>query len=127
MKQIFSVIVWCIAVVAAPSHMEGAGIPDVQTAQQLHELAKGKGLPLLVEFYSPWCHPCRSLDNKREEWARMLQGRMQLCRVNITVARSLMRAYNITSTPTLLHLNLRCREIQRKVGNVDIVQYIESL
>jgi thioredoxin 2 len=74
-------------------------------------------LPVLVDFWAPWCGPCRAMAPAFEQAARQLAGRALLVKVNSDENPGLSQRYAIRSIPTLVRLD-GGRESQRQSGAV---------
>ena len=74
-------------------------------------------LPVLVDFWAPWCGPCRVMAPAFEQAARQLAGRALLVKVNSDDNPGLSQRYGIRSIPTLVRLD-GGRESQRQSGAV---------
>ena len=75
---------------------------------------KGK-LPVLVDFYSNWCPPCKMLEPIFEELAKELAGKIKFLRLNIDENREMAIKYGVMSIPTLI-LFKNGQEEKRIVG-----------
>jgi thioredoxin-like negative regulator of GroEL len=59
-------------------------------------------VPVLVEFWAPWCAPCRRLEQPLADLARDLGGRLRVVRVNVDTSPRSARLYRVELLPTLV-------------------------
>lgn len=57
--------------------------------------------PVLVDFYAPWCGPCKMLAPALEQLAGEFAGRVKIVKVNVDNAPELAMRYDITGVPAL--------------------------
>jgi thioredoxin 1 len=72
-------------------------------------------LPVLVDFWAPWCAPCHVVAPTIEELAREYEGRARFVKVNVDEAYSTATSLGIASIPTIVLFH-RGKPIDRHVG-----------
>lgn len=65
------------------------------------EVLEYKGV-VLVDFWAPWCGPCRMLGPVIEELAKDYEGKAKICKINTDDAPEKSVQYKIASIPTLM-------------------------
>ncbi|MEK6596242.1 MAG: thioredoxin TrxC [Pseudomonadota bacterium] len=85
-------------------------------------------IPVLVDFWAPWCGPCRMMAPVFAKAATHLEPKMRLVKVNTEEEQGLAAHYNIRSIPALV-LFKGGREIARQSGAMseqDLVRWAQT-
>jgi thioredoxin 2 len=67
-------------------------------------VAEGAGTPVLVDFWAPWCGPCRMVSPELAKLAAAKAGDIKLVKVNVDNSPGLSQRFGIQSIPTLMVL-----------------------
>jgi putative thioredoxin len=78
-------------------------------------IEESKRQPVLVDFWAPWCGPCKMVAPELYKVAREDAGRLVVAKVNTEQAQSLARRFRINSIPTMA-LFKDGLEVTRQVG-----------
>ncbi len=101
---------------------------ELDTAGFNAQVLRGE-LPVLVDFWAPWCGPCRTMAPQFERAAGDLEPAFRLAKVDTEAQPALGSRFGIRSIPTLI-LFRSGREIARQpgaMGATDIVRWVRSV
>ncbi len=58
-------------------------------------------IPVLVDFWAPWCMPCKMIAPLLEEIAEAYQGKLKVAKLDVDSAPQIAQQYRVISIPTL--------------------------
>ncbi len=76
-------------------------VKDLSDAEFEKEVLKA-ATPVLVDFWAPWCGPCKSIAPIIEELAREYQGRIKFAKINVDNNKEAAIRYNVRGIPNLI-------------------------
>ena len=102
--------------------------PDNLNEAAFNAQLKKSDLPLVVDFWAPWCGPCRMMAPAYEKVSQDMQGQARFVKVNTEDEQNLAARYSIRSIPTLA-LFAGGREIARQPGAMsapDLARWVSA-
>ena len=110
----------------------GAGLVTGEVAEldgPIHDkMTRGDGLPVLVDYWAPWCGPCRAMAPEFAKAARTLAGEARLMKLNTDQEPEISARAGIRGIPALI-LYRGGREVARLAGArpaADIVAFVRQ-
>jgi thioredoxin 2 len=94
------------------------GHPVALNAQSFEVHARKSDIPLLVDFWAPWCGPCKAMAPQFERAAGRLEPEVRLAKVNTDEEQALAGRFSIQGIPTMI-LFRHGQEIARQSGMMD--------
>lgn len=76
-------------------------------------------LPVVVDFWAPWCAPCRLMAPAYDEAAKHLEPQVRLAKVNTEAEQEIAARFGIRGIPTLIAFR-NGREVARQSGALDV-------
>jgi thioredoxin 2 len=104
------------------------GFPITLDAQSFATHTTRSGLPVLVDFWAPWCGPCRSMAPVLDRVADERRTQVQVGKLNTDQHQDLIGRLGIRSIPTLI-LYRDGKELARRSGSSDfgsLAQWLDS-
>lgn len=86
-------------------------------------------IPVVVDFYAPWCGPCKAISPILQKLSEEYEGRVKIVKINTDENSDLASEYSIRSLPTIMFFSLQKLE-KTLVGSANrdkIVKEIEEL
>jgi thioredoxin 2 len=105
-----------------------AGHPVELTDASFDKHIGRSDIPVVVDFWAPWCGPCKMMAPAFEQAAGQLEPRVRLAKLNTEEAQVIAGEYSIRSIPTLV-LFRNGREVARQpgaMGAADIVRWVQA-
>jgi thioredoxin 2 len=79
------------------------------------DVVESATMPVLVDFWAPWCGPCKAVSPALERLAHRLAGRLKLVTVNVDESPHVAQRFDVRGIPMLVVMNRR-QVVARRTG-----------
>ncbi|MGL4186503.1 MAG: thioredoxin TrxC [Thiotrichaceae bacterium] len=104
------------------------GHPVELTGETFSKMIARTDIPVVVDFWAPWCGPCKMMAPAFQQAAQQLQPNVRLAKVNTEDHQMIGARYQIRSIPTMVIFK-NGQEVARQSGAMsvnDIVRWVRS-
>jgi thioredoxin 1 len=104
--RLFDPIVWRNIVIDEPIHV---------TDEAFEKVVMNSPIPVIVDFWAPWCAPCRMVAPVLDKLAREFSGKLLIAKVNTDENSEWASRFDVQGIPTMLFI-ANGKVIHRQVG-----------
>jgi thioredoxin 1 len=96
------------------------------TTDTLDATLAGAAGPVLLDFWAPWCGPCKASAPMIDDLARELAGQATICKVNVKAEPAIAERFGVQALPSLVFLKSGQR-VDTLVGRVPKAVLVDRL
>ena len=74
-------------------------------------------LPVVVDFWAPWCVPCRQMSPVVDKLSEEYKGKLRFCKINVDENHDTASKYHVMSIPTLIFFK-KGQLVEQTVGGI---------
>ena len=89
--------------------------PVAATLDSFEDVVTKSEVPVVVDFWAPWCGPCRAISPILEEMAESWAGKVKVVKVNVDEEPDLAQVFRVSGIPTLYGIK-GTKVVTRQVG-----------
>lgn len=104
-----------------------SSVLHLNSPDEFYSEIRNSSMPILVDFYSPSCGPCRELSPEFDKMSLQYAGRIKFIKVDISVASELAENYSIYAVPTIIVFNAQGKVIEQAQGKGEIRSLFKKL
>lgn len=96
---------------------------------QASEIARKENKPLMIDFYTDWCHWCKTLDENTytDKEVIKLANKFVCVKIDADKHRDLVSSYGVTGYPHIIFLNSNLQEVTRVRGYKDPQRFLVEM
>ncbi|MCE5285872.1 MAG: thioredoxin [Pelosinus sp.] len=90
-------------------------VVNIKNADEFTSAVIDAAQPVLVDFWAPWCGPCKMVGPEVQAVAEAYEGKAGVAKVNVDEQQNIASEYNVMSIPTMIIFK-DGKEVNRLVG-----------
>ena len=109
------------------SNTPSGKVEELSSQQAFYESIGTHSTPIVVDFYSPLCGPCKQLAPQLDQLATTYKGKIRFLKVNVTEFTELADSYNVFAVPTVVIFDTQGKMIDKGTGVDEINRVLKKL
>jgi thioredoxin reductase (NADPH) len=105
----------------------GDSASDLISEKAFYDAISEGQTPLVVDFYSPYCNPCKTFGQSFQEAAQKHHGKARFLKVDVTQFPQLAQNYGVYSLPTLMVFDINGKQVEKASGLAGVKKSINKL
>jgi thioredoxin 1 len=106
--------------------MASNNILELTAANWENEVVKSDK-PVLVDFWAPWCMPCRALLPTIEKVAEQFADKIKVGKVNIDDEQDIAVRYRVSGLPVVMMFKGGDQPVDKTVGNLPLANFVQMV